>query len=84
MEAPICVQARKGFCRSRRRPLGVTVGLTGQAAGGGCLSPSIVIQNALNLSINCNAPFPLSILGSVGTYFSVLGGGWSCFNAFLF
>lgn len=39
--------------------------LTDQAAGGGCLSPSIVIQNSVNQSINC-----YSRLGSVFSWFS--------------
>lgn len=62
MKRLLFLRMRKRFCRSRRRPLGVTVGLTGQAAGGGCLSPSIVIQNSLNPPINCNFPSQLSAM----------------------
>lgn len=48
--------------------------LTG--AGGGCLSPSIVVQNSPNYSINCNSMPPSTVFLLFGLYFWMDRQGW--------
>ncbi len=58
---------RGEFCRSFIRPLGVTMGLPVQAFGGGCLSPSIVIENLAKNIYNPEVRASVRLLSTIET-----------------